>query len=63
MSPLRGRPRQTFLSEVEEAARTPEIIDIAQVNLDDYAAAIMAVKYTSLLLRCNEAPATSRNAG
>ncbi|MGZ8996578.1 MAG: DJ-1/PfpI family protein, partial [Rhodospirillales bacterium] len=66
MSRLWGQPKQTFVSEVEEAGRTPETLDVGidftQVRLDDYAAVIMAANYTSVRLRWNEAAATSSNA-
>jgi putative intracellular protease/amidase len=66
MSRLWGQPKQTFVSEVEEAGRTPETLDVSidftQVKLDDYAAVIMAANYTSVRLRWNEAAATSPNA-
>lgn len=38
MCRLRGQPKQTFVSEVEEAARTQERSDIAQAKLDEAAA-------------------------
>ena len=63
MSRLWGQPKQTFVSEVEEAGKTPETLDVGidftQVRLDDYAAVIMAANYTSVRLRWNEAAATS----
>src|SRR5512134_4067727 len=63
MSRLWGQPKQTFVSEVEEAGKTPETLDVGidftQVKLDDYAAVIMAANYTSVRLRWNEAAATS----
>src|SRR4051794_7552664 len=66
MSRLWGRPKQTFVSEVEEPGQTPETLDVSidfeQVNLDDYAAVIMAANYASVRLRWNEAAATSPNA-
>ena len=66
MSRLWGQPKQTFVSEVEEAGKTPETLDVGidftQVKLDDYAAVIMAANYTSVRLRWNEAAATSPNA-
>src|SRR5512144_2855009 len=59
MSRLWGQPKQTFVSEVEEAGRTTENlevnIDFEQVNLDDYAAVIAAANYTTVRLRWNEA--------
>ena len=67
MSRLRGRPKQTFVSEAEEAARTPErfdvVTDVTQIKLDDYAAVITAANYTSVRVRCNEAAGTSPNTG
>ncbi|HTX98091.1 MAG TPA: hypothetical protein VME67_26630 [Mycobacterium sp.] len=38
-------------------------IDVAHVQLDDYAMVGMAANYTSVRLRWNEAAATSLNAG
>ena len=66
MSRLWEQPKQTFVGEVEEPGKTPETLDVdidfTQVNLDDYAAVIMAANYTSVRLRWNEAAATSPNA-
>ena len=45
----------TFVSEVEEEDKTPETmevhIDFTEVELDEYAAVIMAANYTSVRLR------------
>lgn len=55
MSRLWGQPRQIFVSEVEQAGYTPQIlevsIDFQNVTLEDYAAVIMAANYTSVRLR------------
>jgi putative intracellular protease/amidase len=65
MSLLWGQSKQTFVSEVEEPGKTPELLDVmidfTKINLDDYAAVIMAANYTSVRLRWNEAAATSSN--
>ena len=65
MSLLWGQPKQRFVSEVETADTIPEIlevsIDFTKVNLEDYAAVIMAANYTSVRLRWNEAATTSVN--
>lgn len=67
MSRLWGQPRQTFVSEVEEAGKTPETLDVSldfeHVNLDDYAAVIITANYTSVRLRWNPDAATSNNPG
>ena len=61
MSRLWGNPVITFVSEVEEAGRTPQTlevgIDFADVAAADYAAIIMAANYTSVRLRWVEPPA------
>lgn len=61
MSRLWGNPVITFVSEVEEAGRTPQTlevgIDFAEVAAADYAAIIMAANYTSVRLRWVEPPA------
>lgn len=63
MSNLWGQSKATFVSEVEVAGQTPETLDVSidftKVNLEDYAAVIMAANYTSVRLRWNEAAATS----
>jgi hypothetical protein len=67
MSRLRDRPKQTFVSEAEEVAGTPErfdvVTDFAQVKFDDYAAVITAANYPSVRLRCNGAAATGPDTG
>ena len=59
MSYLWDQPKQTFVSEVEEAGVMPETLDVSidftKVTLEDYAAVIMAANYTSVRLRWNEA--------
>ena len=66
MSLLWGQPKQTFVSEVEVAGQMPETLDVdidfTTVDLDKYAAVIMAANYTSVRLRWNEEAATSPNA-
>jgi putative intracellular protease/amidase len=63
MSLLWGQPKQTFVSEVEVAGQMPETLDVdidfTTVDLDKYAAVIMAANYTSVRLRWNEDAATS----
>lgn len=63
MSRLSGQPKQTFVSEVEEAGTAPETLDVdidfTAVDVDDYAAVIMAANYTSVRLRWNETAASS----
>lgn len=65
MSRLWGQPKQTFVSEVEEAGKMPETLDVSidfdAIALEDYAAVIMAANYTSVRLRWNEAAATGSN--
>lgn len=55
MSRLWGQPSLTFVSDVEEATKTPETLvvdrDFTQVELEDYSAIIMAANYTSCRLR------------
>lgn len=55
MSYLWQQPKQTFISTVENHGESPVqmdvSIDITKVNLDDYAAIIMAANYTSVRLR------------
>lgn len=61
MSRLWGNPRLTFVAEVEAPGQTPQTlevtIDFQQVDLDAYAAVIMAANYTSVRLRYFEPPA------
>jgi protease I len=63
ISYLWGQPALTFISEVTEAGRTPETlevsIDLAAIDPDDYAAVIVAANYPSVRLRWNEAATTS----
>ncbi len=60
MSRLWGNERLTFVGEVEQAGQTPQTlevsIDIQNVELEDYAAVIMAANYTSVRLRHFEPP-------
>ena len=67
MSRLWGQPKLTFVSDVDDykgsvqASRdyleTMEVgIDFEKVNLDDYAAVVMAANYTSVKLRYFEPP-------
>jgi protease I len=60
ISRLWGQPSQTFVSDVEHAGTTPvtlEVnIDLQNINLEDYAALIMAANYTSVRLRYFERP-------
>ena len=60
MSRLWGNERLTFVGEVEQAGQTPQTlevsIDFLNVELEDYAAVIMAANYTSVRLRYFEAP-------
>jgi protease I len=55
MSRLWGNPSATFVSDVTEAGQIPETlevnIDLQDVQLEDYAAVIMAANYTSVRLR------------
>lgn len=55
MSRLWGQTEQQFVSEVEEAGATPENltvwIDFTKVDINDYAAIIMAANYASVRLR------------
>jgi putative intracellular protease/amidase len=55
MSRLWGKPSLTFVSDVENACEYPQTLtvemDFSDVNLDDYAAVIMAANYTSVRLR------------
>nr|VFK34454.1 MAG: Putative intracellular protease/amidase [Candidatus Kentron sp. MB]VFK76764.1 MAG: Putative intracellular protease/amidase [Candidatus Kentron sp. MB] len=55
MSRLWGNKKLTFISDVQEAGKTPETLDVeidfTQVDMDDYAAVIMAANYTSVRLR------------
>jgi protease I len=66
MSHLGERPEDPFVSEVEVQGKTPETLDVdmdfTQVDLDDYAAVIMAANYTSVRLRFNQEFATDPNA-
>jgi putative intracellular protease/amidase len=68
ISRLWGQPKMTFVSDVDDfkgsvqASRdyleTMEVsIDFEKVNLDDYAAVVMAANYTSVKLRYFEPPA------
>jgi putative intracellular protease/amidase len=65
MSRLWGQPKQTFVGEVEVPGQEPETldveIDIDDVDLDDYAAVVVAANYVSVRLRWNEDAATSTN--
>ncbi len=60
MSRLWGNNSLTFVSEIEQAGFTPQTlevgIDFQNVDLDDYAAVIMAANYTSVRLRYFEPP-------
>ena len=60
MSRLWGNERLTFVGEVEQAAQTPQTlevgIDLQNVKLEDYAAVIMAANYTSVRLRYFDPP-------
>jgi protease I len=60
MSRLWGNERLTFVGEVEQASQTPQTlevdIDFQNVELEDYAAVIMAANYTSVRLRYFEPP-------
>jgi len=60
MSRLWGNSSLTFVSEIEQAGYTPQIlevgIDFQNVDLNDYAAVIMAANYTSVRLRYFEPP-------
>ncbi|MFI5458460.1 MAG: DJ-1/PfpI family protein [Isosphaerales bacterium] len=67
MSRLWGQPKSTFVSDVDDykgglqASRdyleTMEVnVDFEKVNLDDYAAVVMAANYTSVRLRYFEPP-------
>lgn len=60
MSRLWGQPEASFVSEVEEPGKTPQVlkvsIDFDKVRLEDYAAVIMAANYTSVRLRWFTAP-------
>lgn len=55
MSRLWGNPEVTFVSDVEEEGETPKTLvvsrDFLQVDLEDYAAIVMAANYTSVRLR------------
>jgi protease I len=68
---LWGRPKLTFVSEVEEPDKTPQTMGVdlgipekkgqvrtekREVRLEDYAAVIMAANYTSVRLRYDHAP-------
>lgn len=68
ISRLWGQPTQRFYSTVEPSnGDVPAVewlevsIDFDHVNLDDYAAIIMAANYTSVRLRWNEASTTSQD--
>lgn len=60
MSRLWDNPSLTFLSDVEEEGKTPEVLkvttDFEKVRLEDYAAVIMSANYTSVRLRWFTAP-------
>lgn len=64
VSNLWGQPSMTFVSEVEEAGRTPETlevdIDLAAIDTEDYSAVVMAANYPSVRLRWNDEATTSR---
>ncbi len=55
LSRLWDNPSLTFVGEVEEAGETPETLtvtmDLTEVDLDEYAAVIMAANYPSVRLR------------
>jgi putative intracellular protease/amidase len=55
MSRLWGNPQLTFVSEVETPNTIPETLDVhidfSTINMNDYAAIIMAANYTSVRLR------------
>jgi len=55
MSRLWGNPRLSFVGEVEQTSQTPQTLDVSidfqNVELEDYAAVIMAANYTSVRLR------------
>lgn len=55
MSRLWGNSKLTFVSEVETADQVPETLDVATdftaVNIEEYAAVIMAANYPSVRLR------------
>jgi len=60
MSKLWDQAKQTFVSDVEHVGETPKTLDVnidfQTVNVDDYAAVIMAANYTSVRLRYFEPP-------
>ena len=60
MSRLWGNANLTFFSDVEEIGHTPQTLevnlDFQNVQLEDYAAVIMAANYTSVRLRSFERP-------
>ncbi|HEX3043999.1 MAG TPA: DJ-1/PfpI family protein [Bacillota bacterium] len=60
MSNLWGQDSLTFVSEVEEPGKTPETLkvtyDFQKINLEEYAAVLMAANYTSVRLRYFEPP-------
>ncbi len=60
MSRLWGQPKQTFVSDVEQAGNTPVTLDVdidfQNINIDDYSAIIMAANYTSVRLRYFQPP-------
>jgi protease I len=60
MSRLWGQPTQTFVSDVEQAGNMPVTLEVTtdfqNINLDEYAAVIMAANYTSVRLRYFEPP-------
>lgn len=55
MSRLWGNSKLTFVSDVEEVGETPQTLEVSKdftkINLDDYAAVIMAANYPSVRLR------------
>lgn len=60
ISRLWNQPKVTFVSDVEHAGETAVTLevnlDLQSINLDDYAALIMAANYTSVRLRYFERP-------
>lgn len=60
MSRLWGNPSTRFISDVDDLGESLQYLDVnidfQNVNLDDYAAVIMAANYTSVRLRYFEPP-------